>query len=273
MAGLRSMGLLHSFLLLCFVALTVAGATAQRTSPGNADALLSEASALVQAGRLEEAEAATRKILSSYPRNAEAHSLLGVILDQRGNTAEAEKQYEAALRLKPKLVSALSNLGVLLARTNRTAEAIAKFEEVLRIDPKHERASFNLGALYAARGDYKRAAPLLEKTAGAAALFTLALKLAEAHEYAEAVRLFQRTNELKPQTYEVLYNLGLALYNLDRFDEAQQAMSSASALKPDEADPYYRLGLIASAKDDTKAALTYWTKALEQIGRASCRER
>ena len=186
-----------------------------------------------------------------------------MILDQRGNTAEAEKQYDAALRLKPRLVSALSNLGVLLARTNRTSEAIAKFEEVLRIDPKHERAIFNLGALYAARGDYKRAVPLLEKTAGAAALFTLALKLAEAHEYAEAVRLFQRTNELRPQTYEVLYNLGLALYNLDRLDEAQQAITSASALKPTEADPFYRLGLIASAQGDTKAALTHWAKALD----------
>src|SRR5262249_42196978 len=147
---------------------------------------------------------------------------LGVILDQRGKTGEAEKEYDTALRLKPNLVSALSNFGVLLARTNRTSEAIAKFEEVLRIDPKHERASFNLGTLYAARGDYTRAVPLLEKTGGAAALFTLALKLAEAHQYAEAVRLFQRTNELRPQTYEVLYNLGLALYNLDRLDEAQQ---------------------------------------------------
>ncbi len=75
--------------------------------------------------------------------------------------------------------------------------------------------------------------------------------------------LFQRTNELRPQTYEVLYNLGLALYNLDRLDEAQQAMSSASALSPAEAEPYYRLGLISSAQGDTKAALTHWTKALE----------
>ena len=40
------------------------------------------------------------------------------------------------------------------------------FEKVLRIDPKHERAIFNLGALYAARGDYPRAVPLLEKAAG-----------------------------------------------------------------------------------------------------------
>jgi len=110
--------LLIRCLLLLSLALTVSGAP-QRTS-GNADTLLSDAGALVQAGRLAEAEAATRKILTTHPRNAEAHSLLGVILDQRGASAEAEKEYGAALRLKPKLVSALTNLGVLLARTNRT---------------------------------------------------------------------------------------------------------------------------------------------------------
>ena len=142
------MGLMRALLFLCFVSLVV-GASPQRTS-GNADTLLSEAGALVQAGRLAEAEAATRKIITTHPQNAEAHSLLGVILDQRGATVEAEKEYGTALRLKPKLVSALSNLGVLLARTNRTTEAIAKFEEVLRIDPQHEKAIFNLGALYAA---------------------------------------------------------------------------------------------------------------------------
>ena len=146
------MRLVVSLVLLCGVAFVV-GASPQRRSPASVDTLLSEAGALVNAGRLEEAEAATRKILTTHPRNAEAHSLLGVILDQRGRTAEAEKEYGAALRLQPKLVSALSNLGVLLAKTNRGSEAIAKFEQVLKIDPKHEGAIFNLGALYAAHGD------------------------------------------------------------------------------------------------------------------------
>src|SRR5215203_2617187 len=157
------MRLVRSFLFLCLTSLFVIGATPQRAS---LDTLLSEAGALVQAGRLEEAEAATRKILSTNPRSAEAHALLGVILDQRGVTDEAEKEYDAALRLKPNLVAALSNFGVLLARTNRAAEAIGKFEKVLLIDPQHERAIFNLGALYAARKDFKRAVPLLEKAAG-----------------------------------------------------------------------------------------------------------
>src|SRR5262245_37001520 len=135
--------LLLRCLLVLSLSLTALGA--QQRPARNVETLLSEAGALVQAGRLEEAEAATRKIISTHPRSAEAHSLLGVILDQRGQTAEAEKEYGAALGLQPKLVSALSNLGVLLARTNRAAEAIAKFEDVLRIDPKHEGAIFNLG--------------------------------------------------------------------------------------------------------------------------------
>jgi len=119
------MVLIRGFLLLCLISIVVPAT--QRPS-SNADTMLSEAGALVQAGRLAEAEAVTRKIITTHPRNAEAHSLLGVILDQRGATAEAEKEYGTALRLQPKLVSALSNLGVLLARTNRTSEAIAKFE-------------------------------------------------------------------------------------------------------------------------------------------------
>ena len=204
---------------------------------------LGEAAALLQSGRLAEAETATRKIVAESPHNAEAHTLLGVILDQRGLSADAEHEYHLALALKPNSISALSNLGVLLARTNRASEAIQKFEAVLRVNPEHPTAVFNLGALYAARGDYKRAIPLLEKTAGISAgnakvretadpsllltllnayvhagrrkealelsrrveqaagaepktLFTLALSLAEAHEYDEAVRLFKRTNEL-----------------------------------------------------------------------------
>jgi Flp pilus assembly protein TadD len=267
------------------------------TAYAQATASLDEATALLQARRFAEAEAATRKVLAAKPRDADAHALLALILDQRGVQSEAEREYATALRLKPNLVSALSNFGVLLARTNRTAEAIAKFEEVLRLDPKHERAIFNLGALYAARGDYKRAVPLLEKAAGtpackpngdrallltlvnayvhverrdealalsrcfeemsagdARALFTLGLSLAEAHEYGEAVRLFQRTNSLRPRTYEVLYNLGLALYNLDRLPEAN-FMIGEELLKNGLAEksiPFYQRAL-----DQSKGDLVY----------------
>jgi len=103
---------------------------------------LDEATALLQARRFAEAEAATRKVLAAKPRYAEAHALLALILDQRGVPAEAESEYETALRLKPNLVTALSNFGVLLARTNRPVEAIAKFEEVLVTASEADQARF-----------------------------------------------------------------------------------------------------------------------------------
>jgi len=77
------------------------------------------------------------------------------------------------------------------------------------------------------------------------------------------VRLFERTNQLRPNTYEVLYNLGLALYNLDRHAAASVTFTSASALSPNDPLPLYRLGLVASAQGDSKAALGYWFKVIE----------
>ena len=82
------MRLVVSLVLLCGVAFVV-GASPQRRPPANVDTLLSEAGALVNAGRLEEAEAATRKILATHPRNAQlprrapAHLQGGTEMDNR----------------------------------------------------------------------------------------------------------------------------------------------------------------------------------------------
>lgn len=292
-------------------AVSPATGSASATRRTDNSSSLEDITALLQAGRLEEAEALARRAVVQSPRDANARTLLGIILDKSGRATEAEREYRDALRLNPNFVPTRANLGVLLARTGRTDEAIQNFEAVLRVAPEHAQAVFNLGALYAARADYKRAIPLLERAAninsqtpntkapnadvsllltlvnayahdgrGARAneladsiernasddpriLFSLGLSLAEAREYKRAALLFERTNALRPNTYEVLYNLGVALYNLDQLDDAMQALQTATTLSPNEAEPYYRLGLIVSARGDSKTALTLWLKALE----------
>src|SRR4026209_1903563 len=86
-----------------------AGSTSYAQTPPQT--ALNEAAALLQSHRFDEAEAATRKILTTNPKNPDAHALLALVLDQRGQHAEAEREYQAALKLKPNLVSALSNFG------------------------------------------------------------------------------------------------------------------------------------------------------------------
>src|SRR4030095_14283810 len=137
---------------------------AQQTN--DATSALTEAANLLKAGKLEEAEALTRRVVSGAPGNPNAHILLGVILDQRGREVEAEREYREALRLQPNNVSALANLGVLLAHTKRLDQAIETFELVVKIQPTQPQAVFNLGTLYAARGDYGRAITLLERASG-----------------------------------------------------------------------------------------------------------
>src|SRR5256714_2633356 len=114
---------------------------------GEAAASLARAVELLQAGRRDEAEPLVRRALSAEPRNADAHTLLGVILDQRGRPREAEAEYRTAIRLRPESISARANLGVLLAREGRSDEAVETFEAVLAGVPEHPQATLNLGLL------------------------------------------------------------------------------------------------------------------------------
>src|SRR5882762_8087648 len=114
----------------------------------------SEIAALLQAGQMEQAQAAARTALVSEPKDGELHDLLGVALERSGHFDEAELEYKKAIELDAHLASARVNLGVLLARTHRDAEAINAFQDALRLAPGHLQASVNLGLLYGSKGDF-----------------------------------------------------------------------------------------------------------------------
>ena len=261
-----------------------------------------EVTALLSAGKLEQAEALARAEVDANPRNTGSRILMGIVFDQIGRSNEAEQEYREALRLDPQSVAALTNLGVLLGRADRAAEAIASHEKALILAPNHRPALFNLGALYVANKDYVRAIGVLERAARSRepndvtlsvmlvnayahagrtsetarllkeieslnqdnpnVLFTVGISLASAGDNVSAARLFARTNSLRPDTYEVLYNLGLALFNTERDDEARAMLQRAATLRPQEPEPFYRLGLIASAKGESENALGLWQRAI-----------
>lgn len=195
---------------------------------------LREAARLLQLGKPGEAEPILRQVISTAPRNPDAHNLLGTILDQQGKFIEAEREYREALRLNPNLVSPLANLGVLLARTKRSDEALRAFETVLQKVPNHPQATLNLGLQYVARADYAR-----------------------------GITLLNRGRELGLDSYQLEFNLGQALYNLKRFDEASAALQSAHVYSPTLATPLYYLGLVAWARSQDETAADFWDQAIQ----------
>src|SRR5436309_5106441 len=85
-----------------FISIHAAAMQRQPAAPqAETAALLRQAVALLQAGKLDEAEPLVRRALGNAPQNPDAHNLLGAILDQRGRSTEAEREYREALRLNP----------------------------------------------------------------------------------------------------------------------------------------------------------------------------
>ena len=97
------------------------------------------------AGRIAEAEAICRKILTSDPTHAEALNLLGAIAAKSGNASSAIELFNRALAAKPDFTKAHNNLGNALILSGRFGDAAKAFERALQLEPENVLAYNNLG--------------------------------------------------------------------------------------------------------------------------------
>ena len=88
----------------------------QKRSAARAQRLFQRGLADHRAGRLLQAEAAYRQILTTDPAHADAHHALGKARWALGRPAEAEASYREALRLRPNYPEA--QLSIALLRRN-----------------------------------------------------------------------------------------------------------------------------------------------------------
>jgi Flp pilus assembly protein TadD len=200
-----------------------------------------------QAGRLLEAQAAYRQILTIDPAHADAHNNLGVALRDLGRLAEAEASYREALRLRPNYPEAYSNLGSALRDLGRLAEAEASCREALRLRPNYPEAHNNVGA---ALGDLGRPA---EAEASYREALRLRTNYPEAHNnlgnalrdlgrLAEAEASYREALRLRPNYPEAHSNLGSALRDLGRLAEAEMSYREALRLRPNYPEAHNNLG-------------------------------
>ncbi len=153
--------------------------------PQTPDALLKEGMARHGAGDLAAAERLYRRVAASWPRDANAHNLLGVVARQRGDARAALRHTERALALQPEAPVFLANHGGALAEAGRLRDAVGFLRAALRRRPDDAVALRNLGQALAALGDPRAA---LEPLGRAAALAPDASEpvLALAHARREA---------------------------------------------------------------------------------------
>jgi len=221
------------------------GSTAAATEHA---ALLREAVACHQAGRLQEAEEGYQMLLALDPNHADALHLLGVKNHQVGRNDEACRLIGRAIDVSSERPVYHNNLALVLQALNQPNEAVVHLRRAAELDAGYADARYNLGKCLQDMGDYDQAARQYEAAIAldprhAEAWSNLGTIFQLQGRYAEAEDAQRRATAANPDLPQVHYNLGNALRSLCRRAEAVEAYQCALSLEPNHRDAWYNLGV------------------------------
>jgi tetratricopeptide (TPR) repeat protein len=238
---------LHQTLCLATIALAISVSLPRAFAQAPVSTLLRRGADELQHGDLAAAAKDFQQALKLDPKNADAHTYLGVIADQKNEIGEAEKHFAAAVAIDPKSASARNNHGAILVKLGRKQQAIREFETSLRLKPDDPNALVNLAQLYFEHGtqpDLQRAHELFGKAlklspdpAVARALLVTAIRVkdkdaAEADYPGYAAIVSQAPAELsgpKPRL-----EIGASLTELGLTSLAVEELTAALQQQPDD---------------------------------------
>lgn len=158
-------------------------------------------------------------------------------LHRAGRLAEAEAAYRALLSTSPDDAQLLMHLGLVVAEMGRLEEGKLLLEQAALRDPSQPLAHYHLATVVAALGQHE------EALAGFSAALTLQLNFFEAlaakgdlllglGRFGDAAEAFRQASEMAPDRVEMLLNLGTALQECGRFEEALTVCDQALQRAP-----------------------------------------
>ena len=221
-----------------------------------------------RAGRLDEAEAAYRGVVTAQPKHADALHLLGVIAHQRGDNQAAVEHIRRAIAANRRVVDYHGNLGLALLELDRAGEAAAAFRSALKLAPDNGEMHNNLGNALRRQGKPKHAVQAYRRAVKArpdyaAGHYNLANALRDQGRLDDALAAYGRALEIEPGFAEAHNNLGIALRDQGRLDAAAAAYQRAIEIKPDFAEAHNNLGAAVIDLGRKADAVAAYRRALE----------
>ena len=231
------------------------------------DAAFREAQSAQQAGRLLEARAGYRRILSQVPRFAPALHFLGVNYGQSGEFLEAEHLIRQSIHIQ-EIPEYYCNLAWVLEQQGKQDEAAHAYRHAIRLAPANGLAYRALGDRLVVQKKYSEAEQAYREAlaldSGDAEIhFKLGVTLGELNRAAEAADAYQRALLLRPTYFDASNNLGAVLADLCRFQEAEDAYRQAISLQPDFASAHFNLGQLLQHVGRNEEAESAYRRALD----------
>ncbi|MDP9173999.1 MAG: tetratricopeptide repeat protein [Planctomycetota bacterium] len=229
--------------------------------------MLESAAESHRAGRLDEAQALYRQILTEYPAQPDALRLLGVLCFQLDNKAAALELLQRSVAADPRIAASHCDLGIVLATLQRIPEAIASYQKAIELQPGFPEALHNLGLSleHIGRLDDAVAAFCLSienRPDDAETYVSLGNTLHAKGLWEEAAGAYKKAVELQPNSADAYNNFGNVLQVLGQHDGAVAAYRNALDLRPDSYQAHNNLGQSFKAMGMLKQAITCFDRAI-----------
>ncbi len=198
---------------------------------------LRQGAALLQSGRLPEAEKVFRGALEKYPRNISALQLLGLVVFQQGHAEEGEKLLRKAIRYNGKVSKLHYSLGQILEAQGMLKEAASCFQKALKLDPSNEWVHVSAGVVLGRLGRIEEAMAACRRALkinprNTSALSNLGHLLGKAGRIREAVESLEQVLGMDPKQLEALVNLGGICLQEGDLNRAGDLLQKALVLSP-----------------------------------------
>jgi len=219
-------------------------------------------------GALQQSIELISRAIAINPGDPSYHGNLGLALNAAGQTDQAIAAFERAIQLKADYPEAHHNLGVALRGKGRIDEAAAAFDRAIALKPDYYDAWFQLGGTLREKLDYGRAFTAMQKAAelqpdSADAQAGLGGALRDVGRLDEAIVVFRKAIELHPTDSHLLFALGSAYLARGQLDEAADAIRAALKLRPNTGEVYANLSLVLKEAGQPAEAIEAVRRSVE----------
>ncbi len=227
-----------------------------------------QAIALINQGKLQEAEAIYRELIAAETKNHIVYCNLAVICGMQGKSEELILLLKKTLQIKPDYTEAQINLGVALKEQGDLTGAIASYKAALKLNSDYPEAHYNLGNALQQKGDIDAAitsynTALKLKPSYPEAHYNLGNALQQKGDIDAAITSYNTALQLKPNYPAAHVNLGSTLRKQGNLAAAIASYRSAVQIKFDQPEAHNNLGNVLLQKGDIDAAITSYETALQ----------